>query len=114
MIDRPGCSRPRRVWHLRSGLRPSLRRHTRINHHPILSFNLVLKSGGGHTRGRPLEEFIAAALGERDRLDESIESFDRRAQQLDPEIAAAEEKALKTEQILDVYQKASDAAAEAK
>src|SRR6476620_2331117 len=46
MIDWPGCSRLRRVWHLRSGLRPSLRRHTRINHHPILSLTLVLKSGG--------------------------------------------------------------------
>src|SRR5437868_14333133 len=52
MTDRPGCSRPRRVWHLRSGLRPSLRSHTRINHHPILSFNLVLKSGGGHEKQR--------------------------------------------------------------
>src|SRR6478609_7288527 len=48
MIDWPGCSRLRRVWHLRSGLRPSLRRHTRINHHPILSLTLVLKSGGPH------------------------------------------------------------------
>src|SRR5262245_24184696 len=26
----------------------SARRHTRVNHHPTLSFNLVLKSGGGH------------------------------------------------------------------
>src|SRR6478609_8091165 len=59
MIDWPGCSRLRRVWHLRSGLRPSLRRHTRINHHPILSLTLVLKSGGPHDNG---PEFIAREL----------------------------------------------------
>jgi putative transposase len=43
-IDGSGRSRPRRVLHLRSGLRPSLQRRTK--HYPILSQTLVLKSGG--------------------------------------------------------------------
>jgi len=43
--------------HLRSGLRPSLRRHTRIKPYPILSYRLVLKSGGGQEGGSFLDEF---------------------------------------------------------
>ncbi len=42
-----GCSQPRRVLSLQSGLRPSLRLNTRTNHDPILSQQLVLKSGRG-------------------------------------------------------------------
>ncbi len=67
-----------------------------------------------NSRGQPLEEFIEAALGQRDRLDQDIDSLDRRAQKLDPDITAAEAEALRAEQVLDGYQKASDAAAAAK
>jgi uncharacterized protein YhaN len=67
-----------------------------------------------NTRGQPLEAFVAAALGQRDQLDQDIELLDRRAQQLDPEIAAAEAESLRTKQVLNVYQQASDLAAEAR
>ena len=67
-----------------------------------------------NTRGQPLEEFVAAALVHSDRLDQDIDSLDRRTQQLDPDIAAAEAEALRAEQVLNTYQQASDSAAEAR
>jgi uncharacterized protein YhaN len=67
-----------------------------------------------NTRGEPLEEFVTAALGHSSTLDQDIESFDRRAQQLDPDIAEAEADALRAEQVVSAYQQASDAAAEAR
>lgn len=67
-----------------------------------------------NTRGQPLEEFVAAALVHSDRLDQDIDSLDRRTQQLDPDITAAEAEALRAEQVLNTYQQASDSAAEAR
>src|SRR5208282_4259908 len=67
-----------------------------------------------NTRGQPLEAFVAAALMHSDRLDQDIDSLDRRAQQLDPDITAAEAEALRAEQVLNAYQQASDSAAEAR
>jgi len=67
-----------------------------------------------NTRGQPLEAFVAAALGQRDRLDQDIDMLDRRAQHLDPEIAAAEAEALRAAQVLNAFQQASDSAAEAR
>jgi uncharacterized protein YhaN len=67
-----------------------------------------------NSRGQPLDDFMVAALGQRDRLNEEIASLEHRAQQLDPEIADAEAKALYAKQVLDSYQQASDAAAEAR
>jgi uncharacterized protein YhaN len=72
------------------------------------------KALANNSRGQPLDEFIVAALANRDQLDHDIEALERRAQQLDPEITAAEAEALCAKQILDAYQKASDAAAEAR
>ena len=68
-----------------------------------------------HTHGQPLDVFVAAALGEQSgRLDQEIDLYARRAQQLDPDIAAAEADALRTTQVLEAFEKASDAAAEAR
>ncbi|MGA2699471.1 MAG: AAA family ATPase [Isosphaeraceae bacterium] len=67
-----------------------------------------------NTRGQPLEAFVAAALVHSDRLDQDIDSLDRRAQQLDPDITAAEAEALRAEEVLNAYQQASDSAAEAR
>jgi uncharacterized protein YhaN len=64
-----------------------------------------------NSRGQPLDEFVAAAFEHRDLLDRDIESLDRRALELDPEIADAEAQALKAEQVLEGYRQASDAAA---
>jgi uncharacterized protein YhaN len=66
------------------------------------------------SRGQPLDEFIVAALAQRDRLEQDMEALEQRARQLDPEITAAEAEALRAKGILDSYQKASDAAAEAR
>lgn len=67
-----------------------------------------------NSRGQPLEAFIAAALGQQDRLDQDIDALDCRAKQLDPEIAAAEAEVLRTTQVLEEYQQASDSAAKAR
>jgi uncharacterized protein YhaN len=67
-----------------------------------------------NTHGQPLETFIAAALEQCDRLDQDIELRNGRAQQLDPEITAAEAEALRTAQVLEAFQQASDSAAEAR
>jgi uncharacterized protein YhaN len=67
-----------------------------------------------NARGEPLDQFIAAALEHRERLDQEIDSLDRRAGLLDPEVAAAEAKALEAANVLKGYQQASDAAAEAR
>jgi len=67
-----------------------------------------------NTRGQPLEVFVAAAVEHSDRLDQDIDSLDRRAQQLDPEIAVAEAEVLRAEQVLSEYQQASDSAADAR
>ena len=72
------------------------------------------KALANNSCGQPLDEFIAAALEQRDRLDPDLETLERRAQQLDPEIASAEAESLRAAHILDEYQKASDAAAEAR
>jgi uncharacterized protein YhaN len=67
-----------------------------------------------NTHGQPLEAFVAAALGQRDRLDQDIDLLELRAKQLDPDIASAEVEALGAKQVLDAYQQASDSAAEAR
>jgi uncharacterized protein YhaN len=64
-----------------------------------------------NSRGQPLDEFIVAALGQRDRLDQDIESLERRAHQLDPDITTAEAEAIRAAQTLEEHQRASDAAA---
>lgn len=66
------------------------------------------------SQGQPLDQFVAAALERRDRMDQEIELLDRRAQQLDPEIATAEAEVLRAQQVLTTYQQASNAAAEAR
>jgi len=67
-----------------------------------------------NTYGQPLDVFLAAALEQSGRLDQDIDSYACRAKQLDPDITAAEAKALQTAQVLDAYQQASDSAAEAR
>jgi uncharacterized protein YhaN len=66
------------------------------------------------TRGEPLDTFMTAALAQCGGLDQEIDLLDGRASQLDSEISDAEANALRTEQVLDGYRQASDAAAEAK
>lgn len=67
-----------------------------------------------NARGQSLEAFVADALGKRERMDQDMDALERRAQQLDPDIAAAEAEAFRATQVLEAYQRASDAAAEAR
>jgi uncharacterized protein YhaN len=67
-----------------------------------------------NSRDQPIDVFLAAALEHGQRLDQEIEMLNCRAQELDPEIAAAEGESLKCEQVLNIYRQASDAAAESK
>jgi uncharacterized protein YhaN len=67
-----------------------------------------------NTRGEPLDTFVASALAHSARLDQDIDSLGHRAQQLDPDITAAEAESLRAGQVLTAYQQASDSAAEAR
>jgi uncharacterized protein YhaN len=67
-----------------------------------------------NTHGQRLEAFVAAALEQGDQLDQDIDLRNGRAKQLDPEITAAEAEALRTAQVLEAFQQASDSAAEAR
>jgi uncharacterized protein YhaN len=65
-------------------------------------------------RGQPLAEFIAAALALRGSLEADIAARSTRANQLDPEIKAAEDEAREGARVLKSYEQAAGAAAEAR
>jgi uncharacterized protein YhaN len=65
-------------------------------------------------RGQPLEEFIADAMARSADLEGEIEALNRRAAALDPDIAEAEKRAHESDQVVNAFRQASDAAAEAR
>lgn len=67
-----------------------------------------------NARGQNVEQFIAAALLARATLETELEARRARAEQLDPEIKAAEAESLDANRELSAYQQATSAAADAK
>lgn len=67
-----------------------------------------------NSRGRNLEDFISAALAARENVDTQQGDLESRLKTLDGAIKAAEAEALQAGQVLAGFQRASDAAAEAK
>ncbi len=67
-----------------------------------------------NARSQNVDEFMQAALAARETLETDLESRRVRAEQLDPEIQAAEAEALEASRELAGYQQATSAAADAK